>query len=158
MAKKFYNKNAREKALLEEAYISVYSESAGQALFSNPRFKVYLNDKGEWGRSSGGDGGSEPDVTSSLYDFNINDAEVFKKAGYEKEAAAIVDKFGSSNPGTESKKDYKGFITDYNEYNRGISGELPPDPVRYGLDITDAEKYEKEGSPGIADLIRKAYS
>jgi len=95
MAREIYNKNAREKVLLEQAYMQVYTERDHPELgdlYKHPKYRDYLMELGEYGRSAG-PGFSPP--TPSAYGLELSDAQVFRDAGYNNAAAYVEKEFGA---------------------------------------------------------------
>jgi len=103
MAREIYNKNAREKVLLEEAYTQVYTErhwSEGHPelgdLYKHPKYGKYLRDLGEYGRSYG-PGNEPPNPTSPMYGLELSDAQVYRDAGYNDAAGHVEQAFGAES-------------------------------------------------------------
>ena len=110
MAREIYNKNAREKVLLEQAYAQVYTETSSVErirrqmeghpehgdLFKHPKYGKYLYALGEYGRSSG-PGNEPPNPTSPYYDLELSDAQVYRDGGYPDAAEKVEQAFGAES-------------------------------------------------------------
>ena len=110
MAREIYNKNAREKVLLEQAYAQVYTETSSVErirrqmeghpehgdLFKHPKYGKYLYDLGEYGRSAG-PGNEPPNPASPYYDLELSDAQVYRDGGYPDTAEKIEQAFGAES-------------------------------------------------------------